>query len=241
MTVELLTANHVPAGTWLYELTEQDFAKPWHPKESRIEQLRGNTRCTGYRSHENIGDYPIIDFKWACARARGPYRGRFPGGFMERLETMLYVFNLVPDFNPNRTMMLFVFGGSVVKKDNLHTIDIRQETNPTFCGDATRLEFMDTIPDEFYDLIIIDPPYNVPGGRNYAEELYGTKPFRPYDFAGNKGHPNIATKVKKKGVVFILHQMVYKKIPLCERIGVGAISTGPGMRMRALNMFIKVG
>ena len=243
MTVELLTANHVPAGTWLYELTEHDFAKPWHPKESRIEQLRGNTRCTGYRSHENIGDYPIINGMWACARGMGPYKGRFPGGYIERFETLMYVFGLVKDFNPETTMMLFPFGGSVIKRSNIHTIDMKEEVNPTFLGSVVSPAFIATIPDNHYDIVHIDPPYDA-GNIRYSGRLYNTPPVKPYDFvskyAGRIGRTNMAEKAKIGGVVAILHQLVYKKIPLCERIGVIPITTGPNMRVRALNLFVRV-
>ena len=126
-----LTLVQAAPGYWNWTPTEDDLSKEWYPKPKRVEQLRENTRVTSFREHPAIGTYPIIDGKWACGRAMGPYRGRFPNGFMERLETLLYCFNLIPDFNPHKTLMLFPFGGSVVKRPNLHTIDIKSVTKPT--------------------------------------------------------------------------------------------------------------
>lgn len=239
MTLSILESNHVPHGTWTYELTDADFAKPWCPKPTRIERLRENTRCAGFREHPNIGAYPIVNGMWACARATGPYKGRFPGGFMERFETLVYVFNLVPDFDPNHTMMLFPFGGSVIRRVNLHTIDIKPEVQPTFCGDIASRDFVRTIPDDFYEAILIDPPYDF-DNIVYSDKLYKTKKLKPYDFvSANPKKVNITEKVKIGGIVGILHQLVYKRIPLCERVGVITVTTGPNMRVRALNLFVR--
>lgn len=243
MTLSLLDANGIPPGSWQYEITPEDMQRNWYPSIERINQLRENTRCTGYRHHINVGDYPIINGIWACARATGPYRGKFPGGYMERFETLMYVFHLVDNFDPHSTMMLFPFGGSVVKRPNIHTIDINPDVDPTYEGNVTDIELAAKIPNNHYDIVKIDPPYDT-DDREYARKLYGTEPVKPYSFVSNyadgrEGRTNLARKVKIGGIVAILHQLVYKNIPLCERIGVIGITTGPNMRIRVLNLFIR--
>ena len=87
---------------------------------------------------------------------------------------------------------------------------------------------------------MIDPPYDYDNVR-YSDKLYRTKVLKPYDFvSANPKKVNIAEKVKIGGIVGILHQLVYKKIPLCERVGVIPVTTGPNMRVRVLNLFVRV-
>jgi len=58
--------------------------------------------------------------------------------------------------------------------------------------------------------------------------------------SSNPRKTNIVQKVRLGGVVAILHNLVYKTIPGCERIGVIAVTTGPNMRIRVLNLFVRV-
>lgn len=219
-----------PVSPWSYILTKEDFDKPWHPKAKRIAQLSQNTICTATKMLSGI---------WACGRAMGPYKGRFPNGFVERFETMVYCFGLIDNYNPNTTMTLFPFGGSVATRDNFHTIDIKSELSPTFCGDITDQSFIDKIEDNFYDIMLIDPPYDTENV-NYSESLWKTKKVTPYSFVGNKYGSNIVPKVRIGGIIGILHQLVYKCLPGCKRIGVIGITTGPNMRIRVLNLFRRV-
>lgn len=219
---------------WSYILTKEDFDKEWHPKAKRISQLAQNTICT---------PTGVVSGIWACARGTGPYKGRFPGGYIERFETLMYVFMLVKDFNPNVTKMLFPFGGSVIKRDNLHTVDVKEETNPTFLGSVTNPSFMKQIEDDYYDIVHIDPPYDSENIR-YSSRLYNTPQVKPYDFvskyAGRVGRTDVTKKVKVGGIVAILHQLVYKCIPGCKRVGIIAVTTGPNMRIRVLNLFRRI-
>jgi hypothetical protein len=97
-----------------------------------------------------------------------------------------------------------------------------------------------SIPDDTYDVVLIDSPYDA-GNVTYSSKLYGTKPLRPYDFVSlHAKKVNIAEKVRLGGVVAILRQLVYKNQPECVRLGVLGITTGPSMRIRPLNLFLRV-
>jgi hypothetical protein len=70
---------------------------------------------------------------------------------------------------------------------------------------------------------------------------YGKRPLRPYDFvSSNPEKVNIVEKARVGGVVAILHQLVYKNLPECVRVGVPGITTGANIRIRALNLFLRV-
>ncbi len=146
---------------------------------------------------------------------------------------------LVPDFDPNKTMMLFPFGGSVVKRPTLHTVDIKPEANPTFCLDVTDRRQVRSNLDDTYDLVLIDPPDDS-DNVTYSSKLHGTRPLRPYGFMNSDPRMvNIGEKARISGVIAILNQLVYKILPRSVRLGLLSITTGPHMRMRALNHLMR--
>lgn len=102
MTLRIEPTDIPIPGSWNYEPELLDYSEEeWQPKTIRVKQLMGNTQVTGFREYPTDGilqgKYPTVNGMWACARATGPYRGRFPGGFMERVETFLKVFDLIQD------------------------------------------------------------------------------------------------------------------------------------------------
>ena len=151
----------------------------------------------------------------------GQYRGIYPGKFIERVNQIIPM---------NDKLILHQFGGTT-KQDNFnHTVDINPEMKPTYLTDARDLKL---IPDNTYDIVLADPPYDSEN-INYSEKLYGCKPVKPYSFVKE------GVRVLKPGGYYcILHQLVYKKPNGCERVGVIAITTGPNMRIRVLNIFQK--
>jgi len=78
---------------------------------------------------------------------------------MERVETALKVFNLIPNFDPGETKMFFPFGGSVIQRPNIHTLDINPSLDATYIGDATDPVTVSKVPDDYYDVMVVDPPY----------------------------------------------------------------------------------
>jgi hypothetical protein len=166
---------------------------------------------------------PEFNCLWACSRPMGQYRGIYPGRFIERLNKILPM---------GGAKILHQFGGTTSKDDFNHTVDINPDTKPTYLTDARDLSM---IPDGTYDIVLADPPYDSQN-LNYSEKLYGCKPVKPYSFV-----PEGIRVLKPGGYYCILHQLVYKCPENAERVGVIAITTGPNMRIRVLNIFRKLG
>lgn len=169
---------------------------------------------------------------WACGRAIGHYRGTFPNGFLNRVDDR---------FGIEHRDVLFPFGGATESRDNWTVNDIRKGelTGP----DNTPLK-ADTghdatdLPDAWtdtFDVVLSDPPY----APHYAEDLYGT------DYPKPSSHFREASRVcKPGGTVLVLDQLVYNLTWAADdhslkRDDVIGVTTGPGMRIRALNVFHK--
>jgi len=102
---------------------------------------------------------------WVLPRPRpDAYVGSFPLHFEQRLWRLLD--------RPEK--VLHPFGGLAEIGD---TVDLNATTAPTWVGDAHDLHW---IPDETYDLVVLDPPYS----NQEAEELYGTPPLRWNTYVG---------------------------------------------------------
>lgn len=111
---------------------------------------------------------------WVLPRPRpDAYVGSFPLHFEKKLWRTLGC--------PEK--VLHPFGGLAEIGD---TIDLNPTTSPTWVGDGHDLHW---IPDETYDLVILDPPYS----NEEAEWLYGTPPLRPRVFTAE------AVRVAKTG------------------------------------------
>lgn len=158
---------------------------------------------------------------WKMPRPMGKYTGIYPQGFIERLTTLIPMKN---------KMILHQFGGTTTKDKFNHTVDINPEVNPTYLTDARTL---DLIPDETYDIVLADPPYDSQD-ITYSKKLYNCEVVKPYSFV--RAGINV---LKPGGYYCILHQLVYLKPDDCRRYAVIAISTGPNMRLRTLNVFQK--
>jgi hypothetical protein len=171
---------------------------------------------------------------WPCGRPMGSYRGTFPEGFLSRLHDRIGI-----DIHNND--VLFPFGGLTPQRDNWHVNDIR-EGEPTGPNDdplkADTGHDARDLPTEWVDswpVVISDPPY----GEGYSTDLYGTEYPRPSD------HMAEATRVLEPGgTLVILDQLVYNldwshdHHPV-TREQVATLTTGPGMRARAVNVFRK--
>ncbi len=156
-------------------------------------------------------------------QTNGKYKGIYPGGLMNRLANLI---------NFDGKLILDLFGGTLEKNHNHHTLDIKEELNPTHIADATE-EL--PIKDNTYDVVRADPPYNVEkNGRDYSKKLYGVKAVKPYSFV-----KEAVRILKPGGYLCILHHLVYIKPKNTIRKAVISVSSGPNMRMRTLNIFKK--
>lgn len=96
---------------------------------------------------------------WVLPRPRSDkYVGGFPLHFEQKLWKLLG--------KPQN--VLHPFGGLA---EIGHFVDLNPTTSPTWVGDAHNLDF---IPDEAYDLVVLDPPYSA----EESEQMYGTPPPR---------------------------------------------------------------
>jgi hypothetical protein len=92
---------------------------------------------------------------WVLPR---PRKNKYKGGFPLHFEKKLWKELGCPQ------KVLHPFGGCAEIGDR---VDVNEELNPTFIGDAHNLNF---ISDNSYDLVICDPPYN----NELSKSLYGT-------------------------------------------------------------------
>lgn len=171
---------------------------------------------------------------WACQRGLSPYKGGFPGGFLQRCNAR---------WNIERRRVLFPFGGATPERDNWIINDIKKG-EPT--GPEDEILDVDTgydacdLPDEWedeFEIVLSDPPY----GEAYSENLYDVEYPQP------SHHFREAARVcQPGGYVLILDQLVYMlnwtydEHPVDRKEIIG-VTTGPGMRIRALNVFKKPG
>lgn len=97
-------------------------------------------------------------------------------------------------------------------------IDINPEVKPDHLLNLTK----DRVPydDDTFDVVLADPPY---------------RDFKPYSFVDE------AVRVlKPDGFLSILHFLAYICPRNCERYALIGVTSGPNMRIRALNIFRKV-
>lgn len=100
---------------------------------------------------------------WVLPRPRAnKYRGGFPLHFEKKLYRLLG--------KPDK--VLHPFGGAAEIGDR---VDLVGKTCPKWIGDAHKMDF---IADNFYDLVVLDPPYD----EEQSRELYGTPKPRYGDY-----------------------------------------------------------
>ena len=95
-------------------------------------------------------------------------------------------------------------------------VDVRPETNPTHCEDASRT----SIESESFDWIIIDPPYT----KDLAREYYGTADT----YHGINAFTKEAERIcKPEGLILTLSYEIPKRIPNCNFTAVVGVYTVP--------------
>lgn len=92
-------------------------------------------------------------------RVRSGYYGGYPAGYLKRVAAMF----------PDKKDVLHLFSGkvdlSILGGD---TVDLDDETEPTFVDDAQTLT---SVPLEKYDLVLADPPYSVEDCDHYKPTM----------------------------------------------------------------------
>lgn len=125
---------------------------------------------------------------WVLPR---PRKDAYVGGFPLHFERRLWEVMGRPE------KVLHPFGGLAEIGD---TVDLNPTVSPTWVGDAHDLHW---IPDDSYDLVILDPPYS----NEDSEMLYGTGKLRPMKFKAE------AVRVcKVGGHVAVYHRVQPKRL-----------------------------
>ena len=146
-------------------------------------------------------------------------RQRYPGRFW---------FNFKKHYPVDGLRVLHMFSGSL---DWGTTTDIRPESGATIIAPYDALP----IPDETYDMVIADPPYN----RGFASQWITHDRNLPIP----KRILHEAARVTKRGgIIAILHIILIPayKTAHVRRIGLHAILCGENNAIRLLNVFRRV-
>jgi SAM-dependent methyltransferase len=160
---------------------------------------------------------------WVLPRPRkDAYVGSFPLHFEKKLWRLLGC--------PEK--VLHPFGGLCEIGDS---IDLNETTTPTWVGDAHDLHW---IPDESYDLVILDPPYS----DDEAAWLYSTPPLKRAVYTRE------ALRVLKPGGHLAVYQITQpatpkgpdRDVPVCELVHRIVVLTRSGHAPRVCFVYEKV-
>lgn len=133
----------------------------------------------------------IESLAWVLPRpGKSKYIGGFPLWFEGKLLNLLQI-------DPKNAKILQPFGG---KAEYGTIVDINPSVNPDVVADAHDLPF----PDESFDLVILDPPYN----DEYAKRLYGTGKLK-----WKKYTAEAVRVLKEDGILVMYHYLSTPSIP----------------------------
>lgn len=111
----------------------------------------------------------------------------------------------------------------LVKLEKSTTVSISDITDKTINGDI--IETLSKLPEEFADLIIIDPPYNLT--KNFAGKVFNARSEESYDQYLATWFPMVCNKLKPNGSLYIcgdwkctssLQRAVEKELTILNRI-----------------------
>lgn len=88
---------------------------------------------------------------------------------------------------------------NLIKTENCSAAKFENFRNKTINGDI--LESLEKLPDEFADLIIIDPPYNLT--KNFNGKVFAARSDDDYDSYLQSWFPSVCKKLKKNGSLYI--------------------------------------
>jgi hypothetical protein len=92
-------------------------------------------------------------------QAKQGYHGEYPPNYLRRVRTLF----------PDKQRVLHLFAGKVdVTAFPGHTVDINPALNPDWLEDGQTLK---TVPVEYYDLVLADPPYSNEDANHYGTPM----------------------------------------------------------------------
>lgn len=125
------------------------------------------------------------------------FKGGFPKGFIKWLKENGW-------WGKKR---IHLCSGGVKDDEAIARVDIRPETNPTHCEDASNT----SLPDGCADFVLIDPPYS----KELAKLLYNTEPYyRRIDEFMKEG----ARLLEPNGLLCSLSYEIPRRPPNCQLI-----------------------
>jgi len=156
---------------------------------------------------------------WACKRAFKKWTGAYPENFLDRVYSFLGV---TEDWR-----ICHLFSGVVEKRFKSEvTVDLNPNSLADFKEDATKTHF----PDNTFDLVLADPPYD----DTYAKR-YGFDKAPKVSAVIREAH-----RITKPGGFYgLLHFIVPINYMKSKRVAVIAITEGANMRIRAFTLFQK--
>jgi hypothetical protein len=184
-------------------------------------------RITNYERELKRPSYLACQADWTFGmwlignsyKKRTTLYGAFQGDILKRIATL----------HPDRERVLHLFAGdvdlSVMPGD---TLDIRPETNPTYCCNAETCEGVDL---SVYDLVVGDPPYSDSDANRYGQCLVNR----------NKVMATLGERLSPGAFVVWLDQVLpmYRKDQLKIECVVGIVGS-TNHRFRVLTWFRRV-
>lgn len=144
---------------------------------------------------------------WARTSNGKHYNGAFPNGFLKWVKNQGWHYGDV----------CHLCSGTVEDKGSFR-VDINPEVIPNLISDATNTG----LPDNKFDVVIIDPPYSA----ELADKLYGTKKY----FHGIDVFTREAGRIcKHGGLIITLSYQIPKRIKNCDFMAVWGIYTIPSV------------
>ena len=161
----------------------------------------------------------IDSFAWVLPRpSKTKYQGSFPLHFEKKLLNLLNI-----DITKHK--ILHPFGG---KAQYGIRCDVCIDVEPDYICDAHSLPF----DDNYFDLVILDPPYD----NNYSENLYGTG-FIKLNF---KKYTDEAVRVcKPLGYVVVYHYLATPSIKDSKLVKRIFLETRPWHKLRCVHIYKK--
>jgi len=171
--------------------------------------------------HKLFPKYPLLyivsnkrmEGVWYIGKARfrkTGYYGEYPTNYLARVRSLF----------PDCKKVLHLFSGIVKDLDSI-TFDCNPKLNPTVSGDVREIEKY--FPENTFDLIIADPPYE-----KKDFEIYGVEPFNKREIVRK-----CQCVLKNKGFLVWLDLMVPPfSNKLWDFVGLILVTTGTNCRFR---------
>lgn len=126
------------------------------------ERIDNYAKTTGFPTSLFIADDNRVVGTWILGndyRVKSGFYGGYPATYLKRVKALF----------PDKKNVLHLFSGKVdVSIVPGHTVDINPELKPDFVDDAQSL--LD-VPLDYYDLLLIDPPYSVEDAERYQTSM----------------------------------------------------------------------